>query len=105
MAANITMDSLGLVQNWSPEAEQIFGYTALEAVGQSLGELIVPPRVRPHHEAGLKRYVETREGGSFGRKMELKALRKGGEIVAIEMIVQPHEHDQQITFEAKVTLL
>jgi len=99
------MDSQGLVQNWSPEAEQIFGYTTAEAVGQPLGNLIVPEFIRPHHEAGLKRYVETRQGGSVGRRFELEALCKGGGTVMIELVVQPQERDQQITFEASVRKL
>ena len=99
------MDSQGLVQNWSPEAEQIFGYTSGEAIGQLLGNLIVPEPIRPYHEAGLKRYVETRQGGSVGRRFELEALRKGGETVLIELIVQPQERDQQITFQATVRRL
>jgi PAS domain S-box-containing protein len=35
------------VKLWNPMAETIFGYTAQEAVGKSVDDLIVPPDVRP----------------------------------------------------------
>lgn len=99
------MDSQGLVQSWDPGAEQLFGYLASEALGQPLGDLIVPEPIRPYHEAGLKRYRETRQGDSVGRRFELEALRKGGETVQIELLVKPQERDQQLTFEASVRKL
>src|SRR4051812_36947353 len=42
----ITIDHRGHVQRFNPAAERTFGYTAEEAVGQELAELIVPPSLR-----------------------------------------------------------
>ncbi len=36
------------VVNWNPAAQQIFGYSREEALGQHASELIVPPEVIPH---------------------------------------------------------
>lgn len=96
------MDSLGVVRQWTPPAEEIFGYSAAQAEGQLLADLIIPEPIRPHHAAGLKRYVETRQGGSVGRTFELEALRQGSGTVMIELVVLPREQDQQLFFEATV---
>jgi len=42
--AVIEWDMDGRVRSWNPAAERLFGYTAAEAIGQSIIELIVPPK-------------------------------------------------------------
>jgi PAS domain S-box-containing protein len=96
------MDSQGRVQSWSPRAEQIFGYAPAHAVGQKLGDLIVPEALRAHHEAGLKRFLETGQGSSVGRVFELEALHQEGHTVRIELLVRPRLQNQQMVFEASI---
>jgi PAS domain S-box-containing protein len=43
---------------WSDDVEKLLGYSALEAVGQSI-EIIIPHHLRERHWAGLARYVQT----------------------------------------------
>jgi PAS domain S-box-containing protein len=40
--AIIVADSEGTILRWNPAAERIFGYTAAQAQGRTLGELVVP---------------------------------------------------------------
>jgi PAS domain S-box-containing protein len=56
--AVIYIDREGVIRVWNRGAESVFGYTADEAVGQSV-DLIVPERFRPAHWAGFRRAVET----------------------------------------------
>ena len=42
--AVIEWDMNGRVRSWNPAAERMFGYAAAEAIGQSIIELIVPPK-------------------------------------------------------------
>jgi PAS domain S-box-containing protein len=58
MPARITVDAIGQICAWSPEAEELLGYTASEAVGQSV-EMIIPPDFRQRHRAGFARFVQT----------------------------------------------
>lgn len=74
----IVMDHEGRVLDWNPAAEAIVGYTRAEAIGQLLGDLIVPEALRERHRQGLKRYVETREVHILGRRLELPAIRRDG---------------------------
>ena len=74
----ITMDATGIVIEFNPAAERTFGFTHEEAVGRPLSELIIPPRFRDAHHAGLARYVATGEAHVLGQRLELPALRKDG---------------------------
>ena len=47
------MDTSGVVRGWNDRAERKFGFTAAEAVGRRMSELIIPERYRDAHEAGL----------------------------------------------------
>jgi PAS domain S-box-containing protein len=96
------MDSQGQVVEWDSTAEDLFGYRSGEAVGRRLGDLIVPPEIRPFHEAGLARYVATREGHSVNRVFELEALHQAGHTVSIALMVRPKEVDGQLFFEAQI---
>jgi PAS domain S-box-containing protein len=53
--AVIEWDLEGRVRSWNPAAERMFGYLAEEAIGQSIIQLIVPPRTdlldQVHHIA------------------------------------------------------
>ena len=42
----------------NPALERMFGYEAGTMLGMPL-ELLLPPRLRPHHEAGMARYLTT----------------------------------------------
>ncbi len=57
-------DREGIIRLWNRGAELTFGYTAAEAIGQSL-DLIIPERLRGRHWDGYRRVMasgETRYG-------------------------------------------
>jgi PAS domain S-box-containing protein len=83
----ITMAADGVVLEFNPAAERTFGYTREEAVGQHLGDMIVPERFRDAHRAGLKRYIETGEARVIGQRLELPALRKDGSEFQSELTI------------------
>ena len=55
----ITIDHQGMIVEFNPAAEQIFGHPAEKAVGSELAELIIPPSLRERHRAALRRCVAT----------------------------------------------
>jgi PAS domain S-box-containing protein len=85
--AVIGMDAQGRVVSWNPRAEAIFGWSAGEAVGHQLAELIIPPRHREAHTEGLARFLETGEGPVIGRRIELSALRRDGSEFPVELTI------------------
>lgn len=49
-------DVSGIIRYWNRGAEQIFGYSSAEAVGQSL-DLIIPENLRERHWEGYNRVM------------------------------------------------
>ena len=56
--AIVVCDAKGAITLWNPAAERMFGYTASEALGQSL-DLIIPERLRKRHWDGYEKTMET----------------------------------------------
>jgi PAS domain S-box-containing protein/hemerythrin-like metal-binding protein len=75
--AIITANSSGKIVKWNPSAEHIFGYAETEAIGQSL-TLLMPPRFRDQHVAGMNRVSAGGEPHVMGKPVELVGLRKDG---------------------------
>lgn len=55
--AHIAIDAESRILAWDTDAERLFGYPAAEVLGQSMPELIIPPRLRQGHRDGIARYV------------------------------------------------
>ena len=56
--AIVFADTTGTIRYWSPGAEEFFGYTAAETLGQQL-DLIVPVEFRERHWAGFRMAMRT----------------------------------------------
>lgn len=87
--AMITIDHNGCVLDWNPPAERMFGYSRSEVRGHQMAEFIVPPDLRPMHYAGFSRYLETGEGPVLNRRIEIRAMRRGGEEFPVELAIVP----------------
>jgi PAS domain S-box-containing protein len=83
----ITIDHAGQVLDFNPAAEQTFGYTRDEAIGREMAELIVPPSLREQHRHGIARAVATGRDTIAGRRVEILAMRKGGEEFPVELTI------------------
>jgi len=84
--AVIFSDRDGVIQFWNAGAEAMFGYTATEAVGQSL-DMIVPERQRARHWEG---YHKVMASGitKYGREMlAVPAMRKDGARISVEFAI------------------
>ena len=81
----ITIDHRGRVEEFNPAAERTFGYSADEAIGRELAELIIPPELRERHRAALRRYVETEEPTILGQRIELTGMRADGSRFPVEL--------------------
>jgi PAS domain S-box-containing protein len=65
--AVIFADREGRVRLWNRGAEELFGYTAAEALGQSL-DLIIPEHLRARHWEGYQRVMAT-GATRYGRQL------------------------------------
>ena len=71
----------GKLVSWNPGAEEMFGFSAAEAVGRSSFELIVPPSHRAECEALL---VAARAGSRAGIRDTVRR-RKDGTLIEVEI--------------------
>jgi PAS domain S-box-containing protein len=85
--AVVTMDAAGRVIGWNHAAEAIFGYTASEADGREMAELIVPPQLRDAHRRGLARFLQTERGVVLDRRLELTGMRRDGSQFPVELTI------------------
>jgi len=79
-------DRQGVIRLWNAGAEAMFGWTAGEAVGQSM-DLIIPEKHRARHWEG---YDHVMESGvtKYGRSvLAVPALTKDGRRISIEFNV------------------
>src|SRR6185503_2003759 len=82
--AIVSKDLDGVITTWNKAAERMFGYTAVEAVGQAI--LIIIPPDRAHEEAEILDRIRR------GERLENYATvrrRKNGDLVDVSITVSP----------------
>lgn len=87
LAAIVSTDERGRIVGFNPAAEAMFGRKSAEAMGRSVSEVMIPPRHRSAHEAGLHRLAQGGAPRVLGQRMQLDALRADGSEFPIEMVL------------------
>ncbi len=85
--AVLMMDNDGRIVFWNAAAERISGYSAQEAMGQELHQLLAPQGYQADARRGFGRFRDTGEGPIVGKTVELVARRKDGSEFPIELSV------------------
>jgi PAS domain S-box-containing protein len=98
--AVVEIDENGTILAWNPKAEEIFGWTAEEALGSRPSETIVPAHYREAHETGLRHFLATGEGPILNKRIELTALHRDGHEFPVEVTVAPIRGPSGYTFIA-----
>jgi PAS domain S-box-containing protein len=76
--AIITIDESHRIMHFNQGAEEIFGYTAAEAIGQPLA-ILLPERFRPTHDAHVREFAQGAEPSRrMGHRREVAGRRKDG---------------------------
>ena len=98
--AVITIDQNGIVTGWNAQAEQAFGWTLGEILGQSLRETIIPSQHRESHDSGMKHFLRTGEGPVLGKRIEITALHRNGHEFPVELAITPIRQSDRVSFSA-----
>lgn len=98
--AVVCIDSNSIVLEWNQGAENLFGWRKSEAVGIAIGELIIPPRLREAHMAGLQRYLAAGVSRVMNRSLEVFALHRSGQELPIELAIWPIQTAEGLIFGA-----
>src|SRR3954463_8572008 len=102
MDAFITIDRSGRVLEWNISAELMFGYTAEDALGRDLGELIVPADTRELHRSGLQRLSGGGQPTILDHRVELVAQRADGTPFPVELTITRVESNAGIVYSGFV---
>jgi PAS domain S-box-containing protein len=103
LSAVVVVDSDSKITDWNARAEQMFGWTRREAVGQKLSETIIPPRYQERHRRGLEHFLATGAGPVVNRLIEMSALRRDGSEFPVELSVSPLKTGDAVTFCGFIT--
>lgn len=89
--AFIEIDENNLIIAWNVSAERIFGWRAEEVIGKSLNHLIIPDHFVSAHEHALLHYKSTGIATMMGRRLQLEAKRRSGELFPIEITLNENK--------------
>ncbi len=82
--AIIYADRSGLIRRWNGAATALFGFTAEEALGQSL-DLIIPDHLRAPHWRGFEAAISSGGLKLAGRPTLTRAVHQHGRKLYVEM--------------------
>jgi diguanylate cyclase (GGDEF)-like protein/PAS domain S-box-containing protein len=84
--AFIAVDDHGRIIDWNPEAEAVFGWSRVEALGLSLADVAVPPRHRQVYEERLGQ-LAVGAHPSIAQRRELTAVHRSGAEFPVQLTV------------------
>ena len=82
--AIIYADRQGRIARWDAAAQALFGFSAEEALGQSL-DLIIPEPLRAAHWRGFDQAMEHANLRLAGKATRTRGLHKSGQKLYVEM--------------------
>ena len=82
--AIISKDLGGIIQSWNSGAEQIYGFTAEEAIGKPIS--LIVPNDRAHEESDI---IERIRSGGGVKHFETLRCHKDGHLIHVSLTVSP----------------
>ncbi|WP_137173426.1 ATP-binding protein [Massilia sp. HP4] len=84
--AFIAVDQRGMILDWNPAAERMFGWSRHDAVGWPLAEMILPERYRTSIAKALRGYHQS-GAFSYDRRLERTVVNRQGAEFTVEVTV------------------
>lgn len=98
--AIVVIDELGCIREFNPAAERIFHWKREQVIGLDVAVVVIPPELRERHRHSLSRHIATGETTILDQRLELVAVRAGGERFPIELTVTRTDHGTAPYFTA-----
>jgi PAS domain S-box-containing protein len=100
-SAIVTIDKRGIITNFNPAAEQIFGYSRDELIGQNVSQLM-PEAIAKAHDGYLQRHLQTGQRHIIGKRREVEARQKDGRVFPAMLRVNPMRIDNEMFFSGVI---
>ncbi len=91
--AILYVDSKGLIQHWNDGATRIFGFSAEEAIGQSL-DLIIPEKLRGRHWEGYFKVMESGTSQYGTDLLSVPSTHRDGQRLSVDFSIAMLKNDQ-----------
>jgi len=91
----IGVNHQGKITIWNQSAAKMFGYSARQAIGMNLYDLIVPDQMHEKAEKGFKTFAETGKGAMIGKTTECIGKCKDGSRFPAEVSVSGFKPEGQ----------
>mgnify|MGYP006275576231 CR=1 FL=1 len=95
--AMITINQHGIIQSYSDNSQNLFGYQPDDVVGENI-RILMPESVGKKHDTYLKNYLETGQANIIGKGRELTARHKDGYDIPIYLLISEFEVNGQKYF-------
>ena len=82
----ITVNAKGIIQHWSPGAQNLFGYTDEEVTGQNV-DMLMPEPYRSNHDGYIARHQAGGDPRIIGIGREVTGLRKDGSTFPMDLSI------------------
>ncbi len=100
--AIIMVDREGFIRLWNQGAETMFGFSSVEALGQSL-HLIIPENLRERHDQGYQRVMASGRSQYAHELLAVPARKKDGSRISVEFtLTLIREHQGRILGAAAI---
>ncbi|TAK79262.1 MAG: PAS domain S-box protein [Gammaproteobacteria bacterium] len=97
----VVADQHGVIIYINQSFETVFQWASDEIVGKPL-TTIIPPMLHDAHHLGFSRFLATEQSRVLNQALNLKAMKKDGEIFAAEHIIQAEKVDGVWLFAASL---
>jgi PAS domain S-box-containing protein len=98
--ALVTLDGDGLITGWNARAQDVFGWSRAEVIGQEMCDRLIPQAGRVGQRREIERFAATGAGRLPGRRQELMMLHRDGYEFLIEMTMSTVEDADGYSFIA-----
>lgn len=98
----MVFDDKGYVRALNPRAEEMFGYSESDLLGE-LVEKLIPTKHRSHHVGHREKYTKQPSRRSMGAGLDLEGLRNNGDTFPIEISLSYLKHEEQTWVVAFIT--
>jgi PAS domain S-box-containing protein len=91
--AIILADAEGIIRLWNNGAEILFGFSPVEALGQSL-HIIIPENLRERHDQGYQQVMQSGRSKYASELLAVPALKKDGSRISVEftmVLIRDHQ--------------
>ena len=99
--ALVISDGAGLIELTNLQAERLFGYSRAEMIGQPV-EILIPRDLKSGYQRDSNQFFENGGGHPMGLGMDLRARRKDGSEIPVEISFSPLEGPNGISMTAAI---